>query len=1570
MKRKVMAILMAAALCVGLLPATTFAEAGEYSAEDAEDSAEETEVQAADIEVSEDGTATIVLGDAEGEYEQGEEEVEAEEPLEAEPEGDAEEAEAVEETAEDEAEPEEVVYTAKDGSVSVEVTAPYGALPEDAELKVERFATDSTEYKDAAEAIGLDEDDPNMAALDISFVADGEEVEPSKAVKVSIDASEILPDDADASTLEVQHLEEKTFGVEPVVVANDSPETEGTIDEAKAIAEFEVESFSAFTVTWTISTGAASGTTYRVSVTAYLDGTELNDVSNLEFTSENDELNFETLLAKLEYGTGDYTFSYAIATVDGTTYGSQDNPLVAIEIDQGTGGPTSTTNFLLVYADGTTGTVATTNTVTVDAYYTTPSMSVTIEAVESDEAEDWALQAVVSHAPEGASFTYDWSVTDLNGEETKLATVANSDNIGEAFIVWNTDETDENHVEDNDEVLVHVTVTATDSEGNITTASASYVLEYGDETIDLILTYGPDKEALPAGVSVTLTNNATGESYSYTTSDDGWVHDADIVPGIYTVEAEYTDDQDDTYRCKEIVAFNVEGGNYSVNLSYYDPSILTNVPDRDSWEHIDIKLSVGTSSSSTTGEVSVNIIGAQIIGSDGAVKYTATEGSIEGNDNEFQLTFYEGENTTGTPSHSIEFDTGDTIYITYVLTIDGVAQDAVTIQIDSSTVYDVGTTYPVEGQRAYKLYNYLYGTSYSSDAQLEAAGIGDIDISGMSMMLVAAILCDSSEVTGAGQVQAVDGMAANQWGMDFALSIEAMNELATSWAFNIEKTYYNASMRAGDFVFNLYDATSDDGGTTWTAGDLHTTLTNKNASISMSDGYSQDNMEAFSIPYSDEAIQAGETYYYILYEVPDTISSSSGATITFDDTVFGVKVELGTEGEGDDETATITATYYLLTKNDDGTYSVSSESVGDKMSLDDDDYPTFKFENTYQNYLELSGSKTWDDDDNANETRPESITIKLLVNGEPALDENGKEITVEVTEADGWAWSFSDLPQWDGITELVYTIEEDTVDGYVPWYDGNDVTNVAPVLDKYVSDPAYGESTDDELTGDEADNNDTLEYEIKVEHVGHIQNFVIHDYLSDQLDLSTLSIKSVKLYTDESDTEGTEIEYTETEETCGGENCGMDGCSFEISVDDDILADLTADAYIVLIFDIGLDEDAEDFDNDYVDVIPNDAGFSFFATFARPVEVDTYSYGFDLFKYTGNDEPLEGAEFVMSKTDDDGNTVYAQFDVSDSTYLLTGWVDSQDDATAIVSGSDGNAVIEGLHDGTFSIEETKAPDGYQQIVGNITVTITIDEYDPSGAPVITATNATVDGSEVKIENTEGDEDTVTIVGSKTWDDADNADGVRPDSITIHLLADGEEVDSATVTADDNWAWSFKDLAKYQSDGTTEIVYTITEDAVDDYDTTVNSYDVTNTHEYETRDISGSKTWEDDDDKADARPSSITVNLYQDGELYDSKTVTEDDGWAWSWTGLQKNANGEAIAYTITEDAVEYYDTTYYSGSFDITNTFVGEEGAEPGSGQGGDNPKTGDTGNLGTWLAMLIAAMACMLVGFRMRKRS
>ncbi|WP_298647757.1 Cna B-type domain-containing protein, partial [uncultured Granulicatella sp.] len=85
-------------------------------------------------------------------------------------------------------------------------------------------------------------------------------------------------------------------------------------------------------------------------------------------------------------------------------------------------------------------------------------------------------------------------------------------------------------------------------------------------------------------------------------------------------------------------------------------------------------------------------------------------------------------------------------------------------------------------------------------------------------------------------------------------------------------------------------------------------------------------------------------------------------------------------------------------------------------------------------------------------------------------------------------------------------------------------------------------------------------------------------------------------------------------------------------------------------------------------------------------------------------------------------------------------------------------------------------------------------------------------------------------------------------------------------------------------------------------------------------VEGSKTWDDADNQDGKRPAQIIVNLLKNGQKVASKTVTEADGWKWTFDNLDKYENGKEIAYTVEEEAIEGY-TSKVNG-FNITNTYA------------------------------------------------
>ena len=189
--------------------------------------------------------------------------------------------------------------------------------------------------------------------------------------------------------------------------------------------------------------------------------------------------------------------------------------------------------------------------------------------------------------------------------------------------------------------------------------------------------------------------------------------------------------------------------------------------------------------------------------------------------------------------------------------------------------------------------------------------------------------------------------------------------------------------------------------------------------------------------------------------------------------------------------------------------------------------------------------------------------------------------------------------------------------------------------------------------------------------------------------------------------------------------------------------------------------------------------------------------------------------------------------------------------------------------------------------------------------------------------------TVKISGTKTWDDNSNQDGLRPEKVELKLYrkvgtGDEELVQGVkatwTNTNSDTWNYSFENLPEYENQQ--KITYRVAETPVKDYETSYdasNKNNITNTHKPGTVDIEGTKTW-NDNGNADIRPETITINLYANGKLVASKTVSKADDWKWKFADQPKYEKGKEIEYTITEDKVDGYITTKGIGDYDVINT--------------------------------------------------
>src|SRR5699024_5764684 len=89
-------------------------------------------------------------------------------------------------------------------------------------------------------------------------------------------------------------------------------------------------------------------------------------------------------------------------------------------------------------------------------------------------------------------------------------------------------------------------------------------------------------------------------------------------------------------------------------------------------------------------------------------------------------------------------------------------------------------------------------------------------------------------------------------------------------------------------------------------------------------------------------------------------------------------------------------------------------------------------------------------------------------------------------------------------------------------------------------------------------------------------------------------------------------------------------------------------------------------------------------------------------------------------------------------------------------------------------------------------------------------------------------------------------------------------------------------------------------------------------------ISAEKIWDDADNQDGKRPGSITVNLLANGEVKKSISLSEENDWITTFTGLSPiDENGDEIEYTVEEIAVPDYEVDIsgtVTDGFEITNT--------------------------------------------------
>ncbi len=194
---------------------------------------------------------------------------------------------------------------------------------------------------------------------------------------------------------------------------------------------------------------------------------------------------------------------------------------------------------------------------------------------------------------------------------------------------------------------------------------------------------------------------------------------------------------------------------------------------------------------------------------------------------------------------------------------------------------------------------------------------------------------------------------------------------------------------------------------------------------------------------------------------------------------------------------------------------------------------------------------------------------------------------------------------------------------------------------------------------------------------------------------------------------------------------------------------------------------------------------------------------------------------------------------------------------------------------------------------------------------------------------------VKVTVEKVWEDADNQDGKRPHSVQVQLYENGEaKGEVITLNASNNWTYTWEQLLKGNVYAVGELNsenvlvqnnQKYNEDYVASYtlSSEENKIIITNTHTPEETSKTVTKIWSDSNNQDGKRPQQIQVQLLADGQAKGEKiTLDSTMEWTYTWNNLPKYSQGREIVYTVTEDTVEGYTTTYSDDTFTITNSYT------------------------------------------------
>lgn len=594
------------------------------------------------------------------------------------------------------------------------------------------------------------------------------------------------------------------------------------------------------------------------------------------------------------------------------------------------------------------------------------------------------------------------------------------------------------------------------------------------------------------------------------------------------------------------------------------------------------------------------------------------------------------------------------------------------------------------------------------------------------------------------------------------------------------------------------------------------------------------------------------------------------------------------------------------------TYTVSEEAVPGYTSKVDG----YNITNSYTpETTTVSGSKTWEDGDNQDGKRPASITVNLLADGQ-------KVNTQTVGEAEGWSYNFTGLPVYKDGQRITYTVTEEAVPGYSTNLNGYNITNsYTPEKTEITASKTWNDS-------DNQDGKRPTKISIKLmKTVGGVKTEVASKEVT-AADQWQTKFENLPVYEN-----GQKIDYSIEEDDVAGYTKEIKDFTVTNSYtpemikisgqkvwDDADNQDGKRPASVKVKVKNGdtiVDELEVTAANDWKfesKALPKYAAGQEIAYTVTEEAVAEYQTKIDKFTITNSYTP-QSTEYAVTKVWDDADNQDGKRPASITVQLYSSV--NGEEPVAVAGKTLTLTVADKADANTWKASFTNLP----QFDKGQKITYSVKEDD---ATVVALKekgySPKVEGQTITNSHTP---EQVKVSGQKVWDDADDQDGKRPTSITVKVMDGSTIVDTLEVTAANGWKFESKDLPKYRNGQ--EIVYTLSEVSVAQYETKIDKFTITNSYTPETVKVSGQKVWDDANNQDGKRPASIKVKILDGDKVVDELEVTAATDWKFESKDLPKNKKGKKINYTVLEEVtVEGYSSSQEQatdGSFTLTNSY-------------------------------------------------